>query len=331
MAIAMAVAVGAMGRRWATYLLLPLLLIWMYALVSGLPPSVLRAAVMGTVYIIALAVGRPRSVLPALALSAAAMVAFEPKALLQLSFQLSFAAMAGIALGSPYFGLLSPAMARCSSASPRWTRPWLGSILDWTGVVLIVSTSATLATWPLVAFTFDRLPVLGIIVTVLALPALPLILVGTAATAVAGFLHPAISHFFGWLVWTPLSYLVELVAGFPSPTVSGAWVGSPLVWTWYLGLGALLILAKSRFRLSRLFPWLAPSPADPDVLRSASGRPTGLAVALVILAPALVAAAVLLWITASQQSRWQAPRVFFRRGPGRQRLDCDTQGPAGPG
>ena len=42
MAISLAAAAAALGRRGMVYLVVPLLLIWIYALVSGLPPSVLR-------------------------------------------------------------------------------------------------------------------------------------------------------------------------------------------------------------------------------------------------------------------------------------------------
>ena len=70
-----------------------------------MPPSATRAAIMGTVYLAAFALGRPRSVLPALGLAAAVMVAFDPGVLLAVSFQLSFAAMAGIAtLAEPVSG-----------------------------------------------------------------------------------------------------------------------------------------------------------------------------------------------------------------------------------
>ena len=48
----------ALGRRRGAYLLVPLLAIWLYALISGLPLSVVRAAVMGSVYLAALALGR---------------------------------------------------------------------------------------------------------------------------------------------------------------------------------------------------------------------------------------------------------------------------------
>ena len=296
MAIALTAAAAVLGRRGMVYLVVPLLLIWIYALVSGLPASVLRASIMGTAYIAALTLGRPRSVLPALALSAAAMTAFEPRAMLQVSFQLSFAAMAGIAVALPHLGMFSPAIDRRAAAFPEWVRPWAAQLLKGLAAALVVSAAATLATWPLVAFNFDRIPVLGIFVTVLVLPALPLVLAGSLVTAVAGFLHPVIGQFFGWMAWAPLSYLIDLVAWAPGYTVSGTWVGERLVWAWYLVLGALLLAAGSGFRLPRLWRRMG---LDRKELESAEGVPAtgqGMALGLGFLAPALAAAAVLLWM-----------------------------------
>ena len=95
-------ATWLLGKQHLDYLLLPLAAIWLYALISGLPVSVTRAAIMGSLYMLALAVGRPQSALPPLALSAMLITALAPKALTQISFQLSFTAMAGIILALPY-------------------------------------------------------------------------------------------------------------------------------------------------------------------------------------------------------------------------------------
>ena len=56
---------------------------------------------MASVYLLALVLGRQRNALPALGLAAALMVALEPNALYDISFQLSFAAVAGIILLGP--------------------------------------------------------------------------------------------------------------------------------------------------------------------------------------------------------------------------------------
>ena len=49
LALSLGAAAWLMGRRRQLYLLLPLVAIWLYALVSGLSPSVERAAIMGSV------------------------------------------------------------------------------------------------------------------------------------------------------------------------------------------------------------------------------------------------------------------------------------------
>ena len=296
MVLALAVSGGVMGRRWGVYLVIPLVLIWLYALISGLPLSVVRAAIMGSVFLAAMGLGRPRTILPALAISASAMVAASPQVLQQVSFQLSFAAMAGIALALPLLPWVPATIVHWIPRSNVWGTHWLGFILRWVVTALIVSVAATMATWPLVALNFDRIPLLGVPATILTLPALPLILTGTLATAVTGLIHPALGQFFGWISWVPLSYLIELVSRLPGYTISGAWVGSGLVWAWYLALGVLVLLAAGIpyltprwHRLRRLLVHPSDNMTVPALRLSPTVRLIGLSIGLVV-------ASVFLWI-----------------------------------
>ena len=61
--LAMSLWSGAwmIGRRRQVYLLLPLGTIWLYALLTGFSSPVERAAIMGTVFLLGLALGRPRA------------------------------------------------------------------------------------------------------------------------------------------------------------------------------------------------------------------------------------------------------------------------------
>ena len=101
LALILPLSAAVLGRRRNLYLLPPLGILWLYALLSGLSASVERAVIMASVYLLALALGRQRNALPALGLAAALMVALEPNALYDISFQLSFAAVAGIILLGP--------------------------------------------------------------------------------------------------------------------------------------------------------------------------------------------------------------------------------------
>ena len=209
-----------LGRRGSYFLIVPLIVIWVYALVSGLPPSVVRAAIMGSVYLFAVAVGRPGSVLPALALIAGVMTAISPEIIQRVSFQLSFAAVGGIALAQSLLPLWPFA---AGGQNRNWWLPWALPLLRTLSLGLVISLAATLATWPLIAFNFQEVALLGVIVTVLALPAMPFIMGGTLLAAVLGLFSVAVGQFFGWLVWAPSSYLIELVESVPSQAGAEYW------------------------------------------------------------------------------------------------------------
>ena len=317
-ALVMSVALASwwLGRRRQLYLLLPLAAIWLYALVSGMSPSVVRATVMGSVFLAALALGRPRSVLPALAFSAAVMVAATPGVLFRLSFQLSFAAMAGIALALPYQARVAAAIAGRVEPAGGWWRPWLSHLLSMVATALFVSLVATLATWPLVSFTFHQFPLTGFFVTMLAIPSQPFILLGSLATAATGFIHPAIGQLFRWVTWVPLSYLVGLVSTAPSYVISAGWVGAPLVWAWYVVLGGMMLLTLGPVRLGNLarrLRDLVPRPASGGL---GGVRPTSRNLWSGGAALLLVSAAVLVWVQVFSGPDGKLHVFFFDVGQG---------------
>ncbi|MCH8744794.1 MAG: DNA internalization-related competence protein ComEC/Rec2 [Chloroflexi bacterium] len=307
---------GAFGRRWQIYLLLPLAAIWGYALISGLPDSVVRAALMGSLYLLALSLGRPQSILPALALSALVITAFDPLALKQISFQLSFAAMAGIIVALPYQARVAAAIQQGTTPADRWWTIWVRHLGSWLAAALIVSLGAVLATLPLVAFNFNQIPLLGIPITILALPALPFILVASMLTAVAGLVHPLLGQLVGVTAWVPLTYLLTLVSQAPGLTVAGNWVGPPLIWAWYLLLMGLLLLPRAHRcvrqllqRLTRLAP--ATTLGHPGPL-----RPTPLALTSLGIVVILAVSSVLLWLWIPAGSDGNLHVYFFDVGQG---------------
>ncbi len=170
LAVTAGTAAWVLGRQRPTHLMVAGVVIWLYVLVAGAPPSAIRAAAMGTVYLMALGLGRPSSVLPALALTAAVMTAVSPNLIRQVSFQLSFTAVGGIALALAMSG---GALNFGSSPSTAWWRRLLG----WAAALLAVSAAATLATWPLVALNFGRVALMSVPVSLLAVPAVAPLLV----------------------------------------------------------------------------------------------------------------------------------------------------------
>jgi len=114
------------GRRYALYPVAGGIVF--YAALTGLPPSVLRAAVMGLLVALAAHLGRQNSARISLALTAAALVGVQPGILWDVSFQLSFcrscsstgtqdSLRSSLSAGSPSTPR-PPAWGRCSPRSP---------------------------------------------------------------------------------------------------------------------------------------------------------------------------------------------------------------------
>jgi competence protein ComEC len=229
------------GRRRQAYLLAPLTIIWAYALVSGMSPSAVRSAIMGSVFIAALATGRPRSILPSLALAAAVMAGLSPKVLRDISFQLSFTAVAGMALiGIP---LTHTLLTRFEDNPSGQTL--VAKALFATMSAIIISIAATIATLPLIAFNFHQIPFLGIPATVLSMPVQTAILISSFATAFAGLASSTLGQVVGWLAWLPLTYQIELVefmAQAPNDVIAVPQFSGVLVWAYYGLLSAATLL-----------------------------------------------------------------------------------------
>lgn len=156
---------GAAGwrRRW-WWQVATVAGVWAYAVVVGLEPPVVRAALFASAVILAGRLGRRPDYLTLLVLGAALMVAVRPGDLWSLSFQLSFASALAIA-----------AWVR---SRPRGPLGWLGTGLGATtlaqvatlpvllpafGTVALASIPANLLVGPLVAIAFPLAAVAGLV------------------------------------------------------------------------------------------------------------------------------------------------------------------------
>ncbi len=84
-----------------------LLTVWSYALLTGLSPSVLRATVMVSFFIVGNEVERDKDAYNTLAMSAVFLLLFNPAFLFNVGFQLSYAAVVGIVtFYLPFYRLL---------------------------------------------------------------------------------------------------------------------------------------------------------------------------------------------------------------------------------
>lgn len=315
MGITLALGQFAFGRRHHLYLVLPLALIWLYALLSGMSPSATRASIMGTVYLLALLSGRPRNTLPALGLAATVMVALNPNVLWSVSFQLSFAAVAGIALMTePVSRFIQRLLGAGddSAFSPR-------SLIAAMSSMAAMTIAATVATFPLIAFYFERVSLVGIPSSLLVLPALPLVLVTQATAGLVGMLNTAIAIPFGWLAWLSTWYvtgIIGLLAKIPGASVELGGMSKVSVLLYYGLLIGLFVASRKAFvrdAMQRL-----PTPSlniqDTSLFKAMSGlAPKGLSLWLML---PMVALATLIWTAALTQTDANLHVTFADVGQG---------------
>ncbi len=149
--------------RWTKIVkaILLILLLWGYALLTGLSPSVMRAATMFSFVIVGKAIDRQTNIYNTLAASAFFLMLLNPFILFEVGFQLSYLAVVGIVfLQQQLYVLLTF----------KW---W---VLDKIWAISCVSFAAQLATFPLGLLYFHQFPNYFLLSNLAVIPLATLIL-----------------------------------------------------------------------------------------------------------------------------------------------------------
>ena len=152
-------------RRSGISELLVLGAVWSYVFLVGFSPSVVRSAIMLTIYSAISMLDRNKFSLNTLALSAIVILVVNPFILYDVGFQLSFAAVTSIFLFTPIFFSM-------------FSRIWLQRHLFFRSIygMLVISLSAQLGTAPLIAYYFGRFSCYSLFPNIIVVPCAALIL-----------------------------------------------------------------------------------------------------------------------------------------------------------
>ncbi len=239
-------------KRRNTYLLLPaeklrdwrlwlttgfvIVSIAAYTVLSGAGPAAVRAGIMGMLLVVAPRLGRVYNVYTALAFAALLMSCVNPFVLWDVGFLLSFLGTLGIVILTPCCQYL---------LSPLTHLPF-GHII---GEIVAVTLAAEIATWPIVAVTFQQFSFIAPFANVLTVPLLGvLIMLGMLICTTGVFLAP-LAWFCGLIVWPILWYTYTIVhwgaqvPGACKPLSLDPW----MAWVYYLLLALLVILLYQRW------------------------------------------------------------------------------------
>jgi len=231
--ILMQILIGlGLWRNQAFYLTIALLIL--FIIMVGLPPSAIRAGLMGGLFLMAQKIGRLSSASRTIVMAATGMVAVNPLLLrLDVGFQLSFLAVMGIIYLGPIF------------------RNWLRFIPEGNFInlrsIISMTLSAQIFTLPILVYNFGRISSVAPITNILILPLLYWIMILGFIFALLGILWQGLGWILSWPVWVLLTYLLTVINWFSQPWAAKTFEN--VHWLWLII--SYLILGLITWRLNK--------------------------------------------------------------------------------
>ena len=133
------------------------LLLWVFAFVAGLSPSIVRAAILFTLMSVGRCLRQDSSAVSSLSFAAIVMLLFSPHFLFDISFQLSFAAVLSILV-------LSPLMQNALKVKER------GAVVRYLLNIFVLTVAAQVGTLPLVWYYFGVFPLYFVLTNFVVVP-----------------------------------------------------------------------------------------------------------------------------------------------------------------
>ena len=173
--------------------ILALIPVWTYGFLAGMPPGTQRAVIMATVFLLTYGFQAEHEIINTLCIAAMVILALSPTSLFHISFQLSFASVLLIVWGMK-------AMGKDSDGEQDREENWPGAIFRYFKTCITVSFLAFAGTWPLVAYYFNQVSVIGLVANTVLVPLVGVCVVVLGMSAV--FICPFWSWPAGWIITT---------------------------------------------------------------------------------------------------------------------------------
>ncbi|KYG81986.1 competence protein ComEC [Roseivirga ehrenbergii] len=223
---------NAWKRRW-WMAIISIVLLWCYAFITGLSPSVLRAVTMFSFVAIAKAKNTNSSIYNTLAASAFVLLCWNPYLIMSVGFQLSYLAVFGIVY-------LQPKFYNLFDIHNYW--------LDKIWAISCVSLAAQIATAPLSILYFHQFPSYFLFSNLFVIPAaFAMLIMGLAVLALGGI--PYLGEAINWLTESfvrIVNWLVHWVRWLPGSTLDGIHLTTGETWLIYAVIIMLIILLTER-------------------------------------------------------------------------------------
>ena len=230
--------IGVFGR-WM-FAIFVLMVLWMYAIVTGFSPSVLRAVTMFSFVIVAQAINRNSNIYNTLAASGLVLLFFNPYLIMSIGFQLSYLAVLGIVFLQPRIYNLFV---------------FDNYLLDKMWTITAVSIAAQLATFPLGLLYFHQFPTFFLLSNLVVIPGAFIILILGIAVLLSSWFAPIAA-----LLGDLLNFLIGLVNSmmFWIDDLSFSHIDHIYITTWQSWLLIILVFGFSYFLIIKNVKLLYP-------------------------------------------------------------------------
>jgi len=213
--------------------LLLLAIIWLYALITGFSAAVCRAALMLSFVIVGKAIHRRTNTYNLLAISAVMLLIYNPYFLLDVGFQLSYLAVAGLIYFYPK--IYHAFYVENFFAAKTWS-------------CISLSLAAQLATFPLSMYYFHQFPFYFLLSNLFII--LPTVVIMYSGLLFALLPLDAFSTFTGWILERTISFTnsgLAVIENLPLSVISSIWINP---WEYVL-LYLLIFLLFFSFTLKK--------------------------------------------------------------------------------
>jgi len=230
----------------------------------GEPASVIRAGIMGGLFLLGQKLGRLSSGSRAIVMAATVMLAANPLLLKSdVGFQLSFLAVMGIIYLMPILRnwILYP--------PPKNSKKFVYHLYNFRyyffSIILLknpalqniaaMTLSAQLFTLPILIYNFGRISLIAPITNILIVPLLTVIMVSGFIFGLSGIIFQPLGFVLSWPAWLLLAYLAKIVDWFSSIPFASLTLGN-IHWIWlilsYLILGYFVWRLQEKRKLKFL-------------------------------------------------------------------------------
>jgi len=196
---------------------LAIIAIAVYSIMAGASASVVRAAIMGSLVLLANGFRRPTYGLNSLAVAALAMTVFNPNTLWDVGFQLSASATLGLILyAEPFTQAATRALARLTSAENSQ------KIIGTVGEFSLLTIAAQITTMPLIAFYFKQISLVSLVANLIVLPVQPQVMVLSGIATFGAMINSSLGWILYWLAYPFVTFtvvVVEALARLPSASI----------------------------------------------------------------------------------------------------------------